>query len=219
MNRVRSGSVPGPPMPLCRMRPRLGTLVVAVAVCSAACRVVGHRTAPQLVRESAVLKRAALQLGNVQHAGASQQHARCCRRTLQLRHPRRHGRRWQPFCTPPTCTTRTCSTAGLSWCWPADSRTAIRRSPPGFRASTTGNCGDQRRGHPCGRPVPDSRAVTDWQNHDLNMDIDQLANDGLDVGGPLDATARRKVHADIKQFQCGLCQRRARRRPRSPPGK
>jgi len=49
--------------------------------------------------------------------------------------------------------------------------------------------------------LPDSQAVTDWQNHDLNMDIDQLAQDGLDVGGPSDATARQKVQADIKQFQ------------------
>jgi hypothetical protein len=49
--------------------------------------------------------------------------------------------------------------------------------------------------------LPNSDAVTDWQNHDLNMDIDQLAQDGLDVGGPSDATARRKVQADIKQFE------------------
>jgi hypothetical protein len=59
-------------------------------------------------------------------------------------------------------------------------------------------------GTKAGDLLPDSYAVTDWQNHDLNMDIDQLANDGLDVGGPLDATARQKVHADIKQFQADL---------------
>ena len=49
--------------------------------------------------------------------------------------------------------------------------------------------------------LPDSQAVSDWQNHDLNMDIDQLANDGTGVGGGSDATYRAKVHADIKQFQ------------------
>ena len=49
--------------------------------------------------------------------------------------------------------------------------------------------------------VPDSQAAADWQNHDLTADINQLANHGLDVGGPDDASARQKGHADIKQFQ------------------
>lgn len=49
--------------------------------------------------------------------------------------------------------------------------------------------------------MPDSQAVTDCQNHDMTADIDQLANDGLDIGRSSDATARQKVHADIKQFE------------------
>ena len=58
------------------------------------------------------------------------------------------------------------------------------------------NAGDQ-----AANLLPDSQAVTDCQNHDLTADIDQLANDGLDVGRSSDATARQKVHADIKQFK------------------
>jgi hypothetical protein len=49
--------------------------------------------------------------------------------------------------------------------------------------------------------VPDSQAAADWQNHDLTADVNQLASDGADVGGPDDASARQRVHADIKQFQ------------------
>jgi hypothetical protein len=70
------------------------------------------------------------------------------------------------------------------------------RSPDGPCAREPSSAGNQ-----AADLVPDSQAVTDWQNHDLTADINQLANDGLDVGGPSDATAREKVKADIKQFQ------------------
>ena len=70
------------------------------------------------------------------------------------------------------------------------------------------NAGDQ-----AANLLPDSQAVTDCQNHDLTADIDQLANDGLDVGRSSDATARQQGPRGHQAVQVGLCHRRARRRP------
>ncbi|MFF2938101.1 hypothetical protein [Streptomyces mirabilis] len=45
-------------------------------------------------------------------------------------------------------------------------------------------------------------SISDWQgdNGTLSADIAQLASDGLDVGGPDDATARQKVQEDVRKF-------------------
>ncbi|MFF3911545.1 hypothetical protein ACFYZJ_37715 [Streptomyces sp. NPDC001848] len=45
-------------------------------------------------------------------------------------------------------------------------------------------------------------SISDWRddNGTLSADIAQLANDGLDVGGPDDAAARQKVQADASKF-------------------
>jgi hypothetical protein len=71
-------------------------------------------------------------------------------------------------------------------------------------------------GTQAGDLLPDSTAVTDWQNQDLNMDIDQLAQDGLDVGGPSDATGAQEGPGGHQAVPVGLCDRRARRRPGRP---
>lgn len=70
-----------------------------------------------------------------------------------------------------------------------------------FQSVNSGQLPPISAGFQAGNLVPDSQAGADWQNHDLNADIDQLANDGADVGGPDDAAARERVRADIKGFQ------------------
>ena len=69
-----------------------------------------------------------------------------------------------------------------------------------FQSVANGPLPPRNAGDQAVKLLPDSHAVADCQNHDLTADIDQLANDGLDVGRSSDATARQKVHADIKQF-------------------
>ncbi|MGW1170749.1 hypothetical protein [Streptomyces sp. NPDC002550] len=45
-------------------------------------------------------------------------------------------------------------------------------------------------------------SISDWQadNGNLSADIAQLATDGLGVGGPDDATYRRRVRTDASKF-------------------
>ncbi|MFC5910238.1 hypothetical protein [Streptacidiphilus monticola] len=47
------------------------------------------------------------------------------------------------------------------------------------------------------------QSISDWRDDNVTMtsDMAQMANDGLGVGGPDDASARQRVEADIKQFQ------------------
>jgi hypothetical protein len=47
----------------------------------------------------------------------------------------------------------------------------------------------------------DSAALDTWNNVNLAGDIDQIAMDGLGVGGPDDAAARTSVLKDAKQFR------------------
>ncbi len=59
-----------------------------------------------------------------------------------------------------------------------------------------------RQADACFTADTEPAAISDWRydNGTLTADVAQLANDGLDVGGPDDTAARQKVEADIRNM-------------------